>query len=179
MLKIEATLYKMKKTLILIATFAVCFSSCGNKTNNSTETNAQEPEPVAEVSIAPQLDSASDIEARVLELYESRKDPYSLSFLNVINKVEEADEVLWEKERSLGFIDFDILTQAQDEVAIKSVSVTDITKTTANAIVKTVWFDNEIREDLNLKLVKENGVWKIDDIDDTKTAMIEYLESLK
>ena len=78
-----------------------------------------------------------------------------------VNKLDEGAE--------LGYFDHDLLTQAQDEVEIKEITISDITAQTAMATIQTNYHP------LTVKLVKENGSWKVDDVNNERSSMLEYI----
>lgn len=156
----------MKKFLPLF--FAVLVCSCGGQKNNQQARDSSTPEDVTQL-----LDSEEDIIKRINEIYKE-DDPqiFSASFRELIAKVNKYDEENI-PDGEIGYFDYDILTQAQDDVTIESVSVSDITATTCIAHVDTGW------SHLTVKLVKENGTWMVDNVNDERESMTEYLSNDK
>ncbi|MCI6856993.1 MAG: YbjP/YqhG family protein [Bacteroidales bacterium] len=169
----------MKKLFYFAAIVLMCACSNGktqeNQTPDSTKVDTTKVDTTKvdtikqEVVEAPALDSEDVIKKRVKEIYAApnEKTACTRSFKALIDKTREIDERL---EGEIGFLDHDILTQAQDDITIKSIKISDITATRATAKIKTNW------ETLTVKLVKEDGVWKVDNVNDERKLMTEYIE---
>lgn len=155
----------MDKKYFLI-TLSGMMAACGNPTaNNQEHANAlSESAEVTEVVETP--DSEETIRERVIEIYSSDRNSsiYSASLNELMEKVNKLDE-----GAELGYFDHDLLTQAQDEVEIKEISISDITAQTATATIQTNYHP------LTVKLVKENGSWKVDDVNNERSSMLEYI----
>lgn len=164
----------MKKLFYFAAIVLMCACSNGktqeNQTPDSTKVDTTKVDTIKqEVVEAPALDSEDVIKKRVKEIYAApnEKTACTRSFKALIDKTREVDA---REGAEIGFLDHDILTQAQDDITIKSIKISDITATTATAKIKTNW------ETLSVKLVKEDGVWKIDNVNDERKLMTEYIE---
>lgn len=164
----------MKKLFYFAAVVLMCACSNGktqeNQTPDSTKVDTTKVDTIKqEVVEAPALDSEDVIKKRVKEIYASpnEKTACTRSFKALIDKTREVDA---REGAEIGFFDHDILTQAQDDITIKSIKISDITATTATAKIKTNW------ETLTVKLVKEDGVWKIDNVNDERKLMTEYIK---
>lgn len=156
----------MKKLFTLVS-LACLIASCNNGSNTNASADADST--IVEVEDTVVFDNPEDIEARVREIYDNFNDPdiYTSGFSALINKVREYDE---STGAELGYIDHDILTQAQDVVDIRSISISDITETTAKATITTNF------DPLTVQLVKENGVWCVDNVNDERERMQKYLK---
>lgn len=158
----------MKKIVVYAALLTLC--SCGGKTGSANVVNDSLAEPkdtIAEAVVStPATDTEETVVERVREIYNAPASPdvFTQSFNNLMAKVNKFDE-----GAELGYIDHDILTQAQDYATIEAISVTDITATTAIARIKTNF------SLLTVSLVKENGIWKVDDVNNERKAMEKYL----
>ncbi len=164
----------MKKLFYFAAIVLMCACSNGktqeNQTPDSTKVDTTKVDTIKqEVVEAPALDSEDVIKKRVKEIYAApnEKTACTRSFKALIDKTREVDA---REGAEIGFFDHDILTQAQDDITIKSIKISDITATTATAKIKTNW------ETLTVKLVKEDGVWKVDNVNDERKLMTEYIE---
>ena len=164
----------MKKLFYFAAIVLMCACSNGktqeNQTPDSTKVDTTKVDTIKqEVVEAPALDSEDVIKKRIKEIYAApnEKTACTRSFKALIDKTREVDA---REGAEIGFFDHDILTQAQDDITIKSIKISDITATTATAKIKTNW------ETLTVKLVKEDGVWKVDNVNDERKLMTEYIE---
>lgn len=150
--------------------------------------------------IDPLIDSQSVVATRVTQIYSQRKtsddtDLYTEEFCNIIDLARAKDSLM----RAAGhrpYIDHDILTQTAGAATIVSVEISDITHDTAMATVTTdilsptpggqarqsdaasdsVQQPIVRRQILNLKLVKEITIWKVDDVNGEKQRMQKYIE---
>lgn len=154
----------MKKMYYIVALALVC--SCNTKNVKNADSAAAD---AANDSIAetPALDTEEVIVARVREIYSSGdndQDVFSASFRALMDKVRKYDE-----GAELGYIDHDILTQAQDNVQVIDIRVQDITPSTATATVTTNFAV------LTVRLVKESNLWMVDDVNTERETMMKYM----
>lgn len=171
----------MKKLFYFAAVVLMCACSNGQtqgqQTTDTTKVDTTKVDSTKvdsipqEVVEAPTLDTEEVIKKRVKEIYASpnEKTACTRSFKTLIDKAREIDERVV-NDGEIGFFDHDILTQAQDKIKISDIKISDITATTSTAKIKTNW------ETLTVKLVKEDGVWKVDNVNDERKLMTEYIE---
>lgn len=155
----------MDKKYFLI-TLSVMMAACGNPTANNQENTSALSESAEVTEVVETPDSEETIRERVIEIYSSDRNSsiYSASLNELMEKVNKLDE-----GAELGYFDHDLLTQAQDEVEIKEITISDITAQTATATIQTNYHP------LTVKLVKENGSWKVDDVNNERSSMLEYI----
>lgn len=117
-----------------------------------------------------QVDSEEEVLQSVKEIYSKANDVpqdfsvFSSSFRSLLDKVNKVDE-----GAELGYLDHAILTQAQDSVGFTDFIVVDITKSRSNVRVVKSYGDT-----LRVELLKENGVWKVDNVNDERQQMEDY-----
>lgn len=105
----------------------------------------------------------------VREIYQSHREiDFSRAFLNVIAKVRKADQ-----NEDMGYLDHDILTQAQDDVSVVKVIV--VSNQPGKASVKVVTSFEQV---LNVALVLEDGLWKVDNVNGEREKMNKYLKEV-
>lgn len=194
----------MKKTLLslLLIGSLLAVTACTDVASNNQLANgdvaggagpdaeaAATPSPAQTNEAPAEKPAAATPEALVGELYD-RHDNESSPFFQDENRelvdryfVKTLADMIWqdavEADEEIGALDFDPLYNAQDtEIADFQLGRADIKgdKATVNAV-----FDN-FGESQTVKylLTKENGVWKIEDIDYGDTTLVKiYGENLK
>lgn len=147
---------------IFYLAFVALMCSCGGQTNGQKSADNAE----GETAEATTLDSEEVIGDRFVDLYSEDDDRslYSASFNELMDKVRKFDD-----GAELGYFDHDIRHQAQDDVRLQNFEVSDITATSCNVDV----FTSDDR--YMIKLVKENDVWVIDDVNNERERMTKYL----
>lgn len=117
-----------------------------------------------------QVDSKETVLKSVKEIYSKANDEpqdmsvFTTSFNELVDRVNKVDE-----NAELGYIDHILLTQAQEYVSITDINVVNVTETESNVrVVKSTG------DTLRVVLKKENGQWKIDDVNDERKQMTEY-----
>lgn len=149
--------------LLLYFFFLAVICSCSEPQKKSQSVNELATEESSNLA----LDPTEVILERVKEIYFSNNHTaFSSSFNELIEKVKKYDD-----GADIGYLDHDILTQAQDDIIVKGIKIENITQTTCTANIET---DNN---QLVVKLVKENSVWLIDDVNDERNSMNKYLEN--
>lgn len=104
----------------------------------------------------------------VRDIYTNHNEiDFSRSFLALISRIRKAD-----KYEDIGYLDHDILTQAQDDVNVVNVIVVDNQST--KITVKVVTSFDQV---LTVKLVLEDGLWKVDNVDNEREKMNSYLRN--
>ena len=156
-------------------TFAFCslflLVACGTNTEKQEPADSVTTDTVAVVETTSMLDSEESIAKRVREIYKTgdEQSKFTASFYQLLGRLKQKDAPL-EAAGYLGYLDYGILTQAQDYIEVVNVSVVDITETTAVAVVKT-----NFETIITLQLKKENGVWKVDNVNDERHQIECYL----
>lgn len=118
------------------------------------------------------VDSEETVLQSVKEIYAKANDVpqdfsvFTSSFRSLLDRVNKVDE-----GAELGYLDHAILAQAQDSVGFTDFIVVDITKSRSSVRVVTSYGDT-----LRVELLKENGVWKVDDVNNERQQMTEYCQ---
>lgn len=120
-----------------------------------------------------QVDTKETVLENVKEIYSKANDEpqdmsvFTTSFNELVDKVNKVDE-----GAELGYIDHILLTQAQDSVGITDINVVNVTESESNVrLVKSTG------DTLRVVLKKENGAWKVDDVNDERKQMTEYCKN--
>lgn len=93
---------------------------------------------------------------------------FTTSFNKLVDKVSKVDE-----GAELGYFDHILLSQAQDDIEVADIKVVNITKDEANVrVVKSTG------DTLRVVLKKEDGVWKVDDVNNERKQMTDYCKSM-
>lgn len=154
----------MKKHILFLALFLAFAFETTTKANDIIHLTDVK---TIDAETKSKLNEAKLIKA-VRDIYESRNElDFSSSFLDIIYRVVKRDNLL-----GSGYLDHDILTQSRVEVEIEDVRI--LLLESDNAIVR---ITTEVGVELFVSLVSEDGIWKVDDVNDERTRMSSYLNS--